>query len=69
MKMLRCKDFGTRCDFISVGNDSDDVKNGMLQHIQEEHKDFLAEMSEDERKDLEERIEVLLSRGCGCGAL
>jgi hypothetical protein len=41
----------------------------MVEHFEKKHKDLLDQMSEDERKDMEVRMEVLLSRGCGCGAL
>ncbi|WP_135609852.1 DUF1059 domain-containing protein [Methanococcoides sp. AM1] len=70
MKIIKCRDLGFNCDFMATGtaSESDDVKQKMMEHITEKH---LSEnnMSKEDLEDIASRISILLSRGCGCGAL
>ncbi len=68
MKVIRCRDLGFDCNFIATGSasESNAVKEKMLEHIKTEHSERI---DEEELKDIESKVETLLSRGCGCGAL
>ncbi|KGK98311.1 small metal-binding protein [Methanococcoides methylutens] len=70
MKIIKCRDLGFNCNFMATGKASeiDDVKQKMLDHITEKH---LSEknMSKEDLEELTSRIDIMLSRGCGCGAL
>ncbi|WP_440953255.1 DUF1059 domain-containing protein [Methanococcoides sp. FTZ1] len=70
MKIIKCRDLGFNCDFITTGSASEtgDVKQKIMDHIIEKHM-HEKDMSEEDIQDIASRIDVLLSRGCGCGAL
>ncbi|MGM0770665.1 MAG: DUF1059 domain-containing protein [Halobacteriota archaeon] len=70
MKIIKCRDLGFNCDFISTGaaSEADGVKQKMLDHIIEKHVPE-KDLSQEDIDDIASRIEILLSRGCGCGAL
>ncbi|MCS3924176.1 DUF1059 domain-containing protein [Methanosalsum natronophilum] len=69
MKVLKCRDLGNNCNFIVTGNNADNIKNDILNHLRKDHTDSFFNMSEEDKADTYHRIDVLLSRGCGCGAL
>ncbi|WP_445474963.1 DUF1059 domain-containing protein [Methanococcoides methylutens] len=70
MKILKCRDLGFNCDFMATGaaSETDDVKQKMMDHITENH---LSEkdISKEDLEEIASRIDIMLSRGCGCGAL
>ncbi|AKB86076.1 DUF1059 domain-containing protein [Methanococcoides methylutens] len=70
MKIIKCRDLGFNCDFMATGSaaEADGVKQKMMDHILEKHLPE-KEMSDEDIEDIASRIEILLSRGCGCGAL
>ncbi|MEL4306220.1 DUF1059 domain-containing protein [Methanococcoides sp. LMO-2] len=70
MKIIKCRDLGFNCDFMATGSavEADGVKQKMMDHIIEKHLPE-KEMSDEDIEDIASRIEILLSRGCGCGAL
>ncbi|WP_135606471.1 DUF1059 domain-containing protein [Methanococcoides sp. NM1] len=70
MKIIKCRDLGFNCDFMATGaaSESDDVKQKMMDHITENHL-LEKEMSKEDLEEIASRIDILLSRGCGCGAL
>lgn len=67
MKIIKCRDLGFNCDFIATGSaaEADSVIQKMLVHIKENHEG----LSDEDLAELKARMSVLLSRGCGCGAL
>lgn len=70
MKIIKCRDLGFNCDFIATGaaSEADGVKQKMMEHIIEKHATE-KDLSQEDIEDIASRIEILLSRGCGCGAL
>lgn len=70
MKIIKCRDLGFNCDFIATGsaNESDSVIESTMHHIKSEHVEK-GNLSDADLADIKARMEVLLSRGCGCGAL
>jgi len=69
MKIVKCHDLGFKCDFMAAGTDQAEVEKKIFDHIEKEHKDELAKMSEDDITHLKHRVSTLLGRSCGCGAL
>ncbi|AEH60732.1 conserved hypothetical protein [Methanosalsum zhilinae DSM 4017] len=69
MKILRCRDLGFNCGFITTGYDADELKKNMQEHIETIHRESFEKMDEDDKEDIKYRMDFLLSRGCGCGAL
>jgi predicted small metal-binding protein len=69
MKIIKCQDLGFKCNFMAAGNEPEEVKKTIFDHIEKEHKDELDNMSEDDLNHLKHRISTLLGRSCGCGAL
>lgn len=41
----------------------------MQEHIETIHRESFEKMDEDDKEDIKYRMDFLLSRGCGCGAL
>lgn len=70
MKIIKCRDLGFNCDFIATGSasESDGVIGSTMAHIKSEHVEKSG-LSDEDIADIKARMEVLLSRGCGCGAL
>ncbi|NPE30242.1 DUF1059 domain-containing protein [Methanococcoides sp. SA1] len=67
MKIIKCRDLGFNCDFMATGSaaEADSVIEKMLVHIKEDHEG----LSDEDLAEVKARMSVLLSRGCGCGAL
>lgn len=67
MRIVKCGDLGFKCNFMATGNEIDQVEKNMLNHIEDEHKEELANMAEDDLHHLKHRVSTLSGKSCGCG--
>jgi len=62
MKNLKCSDLGAdMCNFEAKGETADEVKQAMYAHASEAHKDKLASMTEEQKADVNKKMDELLS--------
>lgn len=71
MKIIKGNNLGLgiKCDYMAVGNSVEEVEEKIFDHLENEHKETLDNLDEDDIKDLKYRISTLAGRSCGCGAL
>lgn len=68
LRIVKCRDIGIdNCDHIAIGSNIDEVEASMFEHIENEHRDILEKMTEDEIHHLKHRVSTFLGRSCGCG--
>ncbi len=61
MKKVGCKDLGMpTCPFVAEGETVGEVKGKMWAHAKEVHPDKMKEMSDEEKKGMNEKIDSLL---------
>lgn len=60
MKILKCRDMGGDDDFVALGKTDEDVKRAMWQHHNEMHKFELAGMSNEEKSNMNEQMDILI---------
>ena len=60
MHDIGCSDMGVKCDFKAEGEDRNKVKDTFLKHAMENHGDLLAKMSDDEKKEMMEKIDKVI---------
>ena len=62
MKNMSCKDLGGMdCDFVASTNSPDEVKEKMYSHAAESHADVLKSMSEQDKSNINAKIDSLLA--------
>ena len=61
MKSVKCSDLGTVCDFVAQGETAAEIKQLLLAHGMSAHADLLTDLSEDDKKMLEEKVDRLVA--------
>jgi predicted small metal-binding protein len=56
MLKFECKELGTQCSYVAMGKTLEEVKKDAMQHAQTVHKDLLANMSPQQRADLDKTV-------------
>jgi predicted small metal-binding protein len=59
---LGCRELGGDCDYVAEGRTRQEVKEELLAHVKEAHKDRVKRMTDDERDALDVRIDQVLRR-------
>jgi len=59
---LGCRELGGDCDYVAEGSTRQEVKEELLAHVKQVHRDRVARMTEDERDALDVRIDQVLRR-------
>jgi len=61
MKILKCTDMGMKCGFAAIGGSSDEVKKKMFDHAAKVHAGMLENMSPQQKKDMEKKMDEILN--------
>jgi predicted small metal-binding protein len=56
MLKFECKELGTNCPYVAQGVTLDEVKKNAMQHAQTVHKGLLANMTPQQRADLDKTL-------------
>ena len=56
MLKFECKNLGTDCSYIAVGDTVDDVKKDAVTHAKTVHKDLLAKMTQQQIDDMTKTV-------------
>jgi predicted small metal-binding protein len=60
MKSLACRDVGQECDFRAEGESAEELKRLFYEHVGEAHMEFLADMTEQQKREFDETMDTLL---------
>jgi predicted small metal-binding protein len=56
---ITCRDLGGFCDYAASGTDKDGIARDLLSHMEERHGEAVANMSQDDKQKLLEKVERL----------
>ena len=60
MLKFECKELGTNCNYVALGNTIDDVKKDTLGHVQVVHKYWFAVQSPQQKVDIDKTLTTRL---------
>lgn len=62
MKILRCSDITSEaCDYVAEGDDASDIKDDLMDHFAQEHRQLWDMTSKVDREEMMQRVEETLS--------
>ena len=56
MLKFECKELGTNCSYVAMGNTLAQVKKDAIQHAQSVHKDWLAKRSPQQMEEIDNTL-------------
>lgn len=60
MKKLACRDLGVECGFVAKGKTAEEVKEKMMDHAAEAHKEIMENMTDEKMKEMEEKMDKMM---------
>lgn len=59
-KTLSCRDLGVECDFVAKGKTAEEVKEKMMEHAAEAHKEIMEDMTDEKMKAMEKKMDEMM---------